>query len=327
MATKEEKQELLEILKFTPRTYKISMWGYGGEKVVGTVKPEVWNYLKSKNIDLQDIAWDYDAIEEMSLDEDLLPFPPGSWYECDGISHVSGVSMSAGTIQIDDENGNTVFEKSLSDCDGCDGSPGLSCNDEFWIGSRSKGEVIFIGCSNEKGTFFDGEIELKAPFDIEKLEIHYDDIDGEEIVSSVFYNGEEIDGSGGYSTTGKSSDMILVRVIDDEGNWERYEVSEDEIETENPTDFPESACTSEVNESWNPAEELDNIWEDSKTNWFDISVNPERKGSYECEFESTTWPFPIERMCEWSGRSWKENGKKAAGIKRWRGLKFDPKKV
>ena len=32
MATQEEQQQLIETLKFTPRTYKISMWGYGGEK-------------------------------------------------------------------------------------------------------------------------------------------------------------------------------------------------------------------------------------------------------------------------------------------------------
>jgi hypothetical protein len=33
MATKEEKHQLIDTLKFTPRTYKISTWGYGGEKV------------------------------------------------------------------------------------------------------------------------------------------------------------------------------------------------------------------------------------------------------------------------------------------------------
>ena len=33
MATQEEQQKLIDTLKFTPRTYKIQMWGYGGEKI------------------------------------------------------------------------------------------------------------------------------------------------------------------------------------------------------------------------------------------------------------------------------------------------------
>jgi hypothetical protein len=225
MATTEQKQQLIEVLKFTPRTYKISMWGYGGEKVMGTVDPKVWDYCMEHQVDLVDVAWNYDACEEMGLDEDMLPFPPGAWYECDSMTHVNGVSRDSGNIQILDEKDETVFEKSLGDCDGCDDSPGWACDDETYIGQRKKGEVVFIGSSNEKGTFFEGEIELTAPFDITKLELHYEEVDGEEIVNSVYYDGEEIDNNGG-STDGKSSDMTMVRITDDEGTWERYSPEE-----------------------------------------------------------------------------------------------------
>jgi hypothetical protein len=198
---------------------------------------------------------------------------------------------------------------------------------------REKGEVIFIGSSNEKGTFFEGEILLKAPFDIEKLDLNYDEVDGEEIINSVYYDGEEVENWGG-STDGKSSDMDMVRIIDDEKNWERYEIPEESEESE-------SISSSESDENWDPAKELQKIVDEfkeefgeaeeysdqDKTEWFDVTVKPHHKGSYECEFESTTWPFPIERMCEWSGRSWKENGKKAVGIKRWRGLTFNINEV
>jgi hypothetical protein len=225
MATKEEKQQLIDTLRFTPRTYKIQMWGYGGEKVMGRVDPRAWDYCMEHQVDLVDIAWNYDACEEMGLDEEQLPFTPGSWYECDSMAHVNGVSRNAGTISIEDENGETVFEKSLEDCDGCEDSPQWSCQDEVWVGMAKKGEVVFIGSSNEKGTFFEGEIELRAPFDIEKLELYYDEVDGEEIVNCVYYDGEEIDNNGG-STDGKSSNMDMVRMIDDEGNFERYEPEE-----------------------------------------------------------------------------------------------------
>lgn len=456
MATNKEKQELIEILKFTPRTYKISMWGYGGEKVMGTVDPKVWDYCMEHQVDLSDIAWNYDACEEMDLDEDMLPFPPGSWYECDGMAHVNGVSRNAGNIQILDEKDETVFEKSLEDCDGGDDSPEWACNDEVWIGMRKKGEVVFVGSSNEKGTFFEGEIELTAPFDITKLELNYDEVDGEEIVNSVYYDGEEIDNNGG-GTDGKSSDFTMVRITDDKGNWERYEPEEKDWGhpeygtspsdwekstkfkfkdhkpvhlgyyscnygfgstygslywdgknfgdweygkfhakdddgivswqgynwdttswTNQPPEPPDTACKkckwigsrenmrqddkdyeyhcpecdstdwdwieydpdttkgrknrdkycqSLTPPDWDPVVELDKILEEfdqtieSENEWVDINIKPEFKGTYECEFESTTWPFPIERICEWTGRSWKEDGKKAIGIKRWRNLK------
>jgi hypothetical protein len=222
MATQEEQQQLIETLKFTPRTYKISMWGYGGEKVMGTVDKKVWDYCMENQVDLSDIAWDSDAAEDMELDEDLLPFPPGSWYECDDMAHTNGVSRNAGTVQIEDENGETVFEKSLEDCDGGEDSPEWSCTDEAWVGSKPAGTVVFIGTSNEKGTFFEGEIELTAPFDITKLTLQYDEIDGEELVNSVQYDGEDIDNWGG-STDGKSSDFGMYVVIDDAGNFERYD--------------------------------------------------------------------------------------------------------
>ena len=82
-----EQEKLIEVLKFTPRTYKISMWGYGGEKVMGTVDRKVWDYCVANQVDLQDIAWsDEDTVvDDMKLDPEQLPFPPGSWYECDGM--------------------------------------------------------------------------------------------------------------------------------------------------------------------------------------------------------------------------------------------------
>ena len=225
MATQAEKQQLIDTLKFTPRTYKISMWGYGGEKVMGTVDRAVWDYCMENQVDLSDIAWgDEDRVEEMDLDIDMLPFPPGSWYECDNLAHTNGVSRNAGTIQIEDENSNVVFEKSLDDCNGGDDSPEWSCNDEVWIGQEKPGTIVFVGSSNEKGTFFEGEIELTQPFDITKLTLSYDEIDGEELINSVTYDGEDIDNFGG-STDGKSSDFGMY-LVQDSNTWETYSPEE-----------------------------------------------------------------------------------------------------
>jgi len=223
MATKTEKEQLINTLKFTPRTYKISMWGYGGEKVMGTVDRAVWDYCMEHQVDLSEIAWsDEETVQDdMNLDVDRLPFTPGSWYECDDMAHVNGVSRNAGTLQIEDENGEVIFERRLEDLDGgTDDGPEWSCNDEAWVGSKPVGTVVFIGTSNEKGTFFEGNIELTQPFDITKLILGYDDIDGEELVNSVTYDDEDIDNWGG-STDGKSSDFGMY-LVKDSNTWETY---------------------------------------------------------------------------------------------------------
>ena len=266
MATIEEQQKLIEVLKFTPRTYKISMWGYGGEKVMGTVERDVWDYCMEHQVDLSEIAWsDEETVQdEMNLDVDHLPFTPGSWYECDDMAHTNGVSRNAGTLQIEDENGTVIFEKRLEDMDGgSDDVPEWSCNDEAWIGSKPVGTVVFVGSSNEKGTFFEGNIELTQPFDITKLTLGYDDIDGEELVNSVTYDDEDIDNFGG-STDGKSSDFGMYLVMDN-NTWETY--SPEEKDWGHP---PHGSSPS--------------TWEKSETFKF-TKVQPTLPGYYNCTWK------------------------------------------
>jgi len=319
MATQEDKQLLIDTLKFTPRTYTVQMWGYGGEKVMGRVDPKAWDYCVEHRVDLVDLAWsDDDTVrDELGLDLDQLPFYPGQWYECDGMAHIHGVSREAGTIQITDENSNTVFEKSLDNIvgGGCDGEPDWCCNDEVWIGQAKKDEVVFIGSSNEKGTFFEGEIQLKTPFDIEKLELHYDEVDGEEIVNSVYYNDEEIENYGG-STNGKSSDMTMVRLIDDRGNWKRYDPTVDETPDPYVADIGKKPTAKEISQ-------VDDEPELETTDWYPGSVNPVHVGHYETQVAPPrAWPFPSEAMMEWTGKKWVDiDGKVVKQVAQWRGLK------
>ena len=299
-------EELVAVLKFTPRTYKVSMWGYGGERVMGTTTQEVWDYCNNNQVDLSDIAWNYDACEDMDLDEDLLPFPPGSWYECDDMGHTNGVSRDAGTIQIEDEMGETVYEKSFDNITGggCDGEPDWCCDDEVWIGSRKKGEIVFVGTSNEKGTFFEGEIELTEPFDITKLELHYEEFDGEDIVTGLTYNGEDIDNFGG-STDGKSSDFTMARITDDAGSWERYE--------------PEEKDWGHPEYGTSPSE-----WERSETFKFK-KVKPTIPGYYSCNYgHGSTYG-----SLYWDGKNFgdweygKFNTKSDDSIVAWSGYNWD----
>lgn len=292
MATIEEQQKLIEVLKFTPRTYKIQMWGYGGEHVMGKVDREIYDYFKRRRLDLSDYAWDSDYAEDNNIPEEMQPFPPGSWYECDSMGHCHGVDRNCGTLQILDETGEVVFERSLDDLSGWgdedNPEPNFAGGDEIWIDSQPPGTVVFIGTSSEKGTFFEGEIELKAPFDITKLELGYEEIDGNEIINSVYYNEECIDNWGG-STDGKSSSFgFYIAGSLKDGKWEKYSNMDDISYT--------------------------------LTDWFPAKVKPVRLGNYEVKTKDG-----YSYHAEWTGEIWKNSWSETAlKVKEWRGIAYDP---
>jgi len=297
MATLEEKEKLMQVLKWTPRTYKITMWGYGGEKVMGTVDRKIYDYFKQRRLDLSDYAWDSDYADENEIPDEMQPFPPGSWYECDDMAHAHGVGRNAGTLQIEDENGEVIYERSLEDCDGgSDDSPEWDCGDEVWIDEKPAGTVVFIGNSNEKGTFFEADLPLTMPFDITKLTLSYDEIDGEELVNSVTYDGEDIDNWGG-NTDGKSSDfgMYIAGSNKETGKWEKYTTMDD-------IEYP-------------------------MTDWFPKKVKPVREGNYMIK---TTGKSGYTYQAKWTGSrwisAWGEDTPETEEIKikEWQGLAVDP---
>jgi hypothetical protein len=289
-----EQEKLIQTLKFTPRSYNVSMWGYGGEVVMGTISREIYDYFKDNKLSVSDFAWDYDYAEAKGIPEDMWPFTPGSWYDCDDLCHTNGVSRNAGHIQVDDENGNEILNRELDSIDGTDIQ--LSINDEYWPGSVGDG-VVFIGRSNEKGTFFEAELALTAPFDQEKLTIVYDEIENEDIVYQVMYDGEDLDNNGS-STDGKSSDFYF------------YLVEDGEI-IENYSE---------------PVSDYINYWpedyEQTKAFKFTKKNRPPMPGDYKC-----TWSPGFGTSygtLEWDGDKWIEyeydNPKEVTGVKDWAGL-------
>lgn len=179
-----EHEKLIEILKFTPCTYKVLLWGYGGEYVMGTVDRKVYDYFKKHRLDISDYAWDH--LEDIKVPEDMQPFWPGSWHDCDDMGHAWGVDRSAGTLQILDENDDVVYEASTDALCGDEGEPEWNFTDEVWIDMKPAGTVVFVATSSERGTFFEGHLELQSPFDITKLTLDVTEIDGTKL--STGYN-------------------------------------------------------------------------------------------------------------------------------------------
>lgn len=206
-----EQEALLKVLKFTPRDYTISTYGYGGEYVMGTVKRESYDYFQENELDIEDYAHDWD--NELDVPEDKQPFDPGQWHDCDNIAHVYGVELSDYCgFQITDEKGNTVFETNLDyaslEAQGIEAEE----YDEHYASNQESGTVVYTGQSSEKGNFFSATIHLTEPFDPKKLKFSYEDFDGVSVVTGASYDGEDLEDDGNSSTSGKGMYHTLTLV-------------------------------------------------------------------------------------------------------------------
>jgi hypothetical protein len=252
---------------------------------MGTVDRKIYDYFRNHRLGVPDYAWGGDEFD--SVPEDMRPFEPGSWYDCDDMGHVNGVDVSAGTMQILDENENVVYERELSDLDGCDVQ--LSTTEEVWIDEKPAGTVVFYGYTSDKGTFFEADIALKQPFDPEKLLIQISDFDGNEIVVGVEYDGEELDNYGG-DTNGKGSDYAFyIAGTNSAKGYERYR-------------------------------DMDDI-RYGLTEWFPVKIDPVREGKYNVHTQDGH-----EYQAMWNGRFWHNtwNEDEALKIKKWQGVAYDP---
>lgn len=219
MATNEQKQELIDTLKFTPVTYTVTVSGYGGEMVMGRVDQKIVDYFEENNIDLETYAtsWGEPGDEDyIEVPEDMQPFAQGSWYDCDNIEHCSGAEFGGSWITVSDEHGNEVWQAELTH-DLAD----LGCDIECFCSEEVKDytdndTAVFVGQNFEKGCFFDAELLLTQPFDPAKFKFVYSELAGWSILNTVEYAGEELDGADGYSTTGKSMSFEFFKASDSE---------------------------------------------------------------------------------------------------------------
>ena len=316
MATKKQKQELVDILKFTPQTVTLSVSGYGGECYMGRVDRKIYDYFKEHKIDMDEYASDWDDKFGFVPDE-MRPFTPGSPYDCDGFCHASGPEMSdMNTVEITDENGNTIWEGNL----GLDWLDDEQIPVAEWetaiIDDEPEGTVIFWGGQGEKGLLYGGTVELKQPFDPKKLKFSFSNADGWYICNNISYNDEDISNDD-LSTTGKWGENKWVIA----GGEEVYQgVSRDDIDEEE---------SEEDSKEWDPAAELDKIVEEQlMTEWYPKNIKPAHTGEYEVDLGNlVAWPFSRFVRAEWTGKKWQDDDGEKVKIEAWRGLAINPNDV
>jgi hypothetical protein len=231
MATTEEKQETVDVLK-GHRYYRIYLNGYGGEAAYINISKEAYDFWK----DVTEENGDSDLVNYMveaengDLDDLEVVVPPEAmfmqteedgevyaypWYEAPGeYVHQYGVEYGSARLVVEEVDSDEYMSNVVADViDGEDLQEYLDgimeANDyEFDLVEADEdmdgeGDYVVQFYSSEKGCFFDGLITTYGEFDPKKLKIVYTEYpNGEDIVTVVEYDGENIDNNGG-DTNGK----------------------------------------------------------------------------------------------------------------------------
>ena len=231
MATSEEKQELVDTLS-GPRYYRVLIQVYGGESAYMSISKEAhdfWAPICEEHGDSDLVEYmNCDDVEECEFtdidsvpveaqflndpDDDMYKRP---WYESHTeFEHTYGGTYDSCRIDVDEVdsaeyNANSIKEIiSMMDV--------TELVDEVGEETEWETEISEMGCceepdaeyiaqlySSEKGCFFEGIIETVGEFDPKKLKFYVTEfLNGEDTITSIEYDGVEIDNSGG-DTNGK----------------------------------------------------------------------------------------------------------------------------
>lgn len=188
--------------KKTGGSFEINVFGRGGETVVGRISKSQFDYWDDHRDDIDDhlSSGGDDVSDEFNL---------GEWSDHDDVAHCSGADFSASQtrIQVIDASGKEIWsidaDRDLLEEKGIE----VELQDEMAIYQLPPG-FYFCGRSFEKGSFFSAKVETNL-FDPKKLKFEVRDVNEWVLLVSVFYDGEELDGSDGYNTTTYSSEFFV----------------------------------------------------------------------------------------------------------------------
>lgn len=233
MATSEEKQDLVDALS-GPRYYRVLVQGYGGESAYMSISKAAHDYWKSHTdihgdsdlvtylVSAEDGDYELDEIDgDLPLEAQFLYDADGDysspWYEAPGeFEHVSGASYDSAYISVEEVNSSDYTATHVADV--IDYMSVSELNDQ--VEQETDGDIFIVDfndadatpddakyicqmLSSEKGAFFDGVIETVGEFDPKKLKVYATEfLNGEETITSIEYDGVELDNSGG-DTNGK----------------------------------------------------------------------------------------------------------------------------
>jgi hypothetical protein len=198
MATKKEKKQLIDKIKYGNKKYKFSISRYGGETVMGTITREQYEYWKDRDDELQEylMGFDREEYERENHVPDEARFT-ADWYEQDNIEHVCGGEVSDGNflhIEEFDQDGNTIKDwEPIALGAESRKKHGIKTNDYQQFDADHDSVIdrcYFYGQAFNKGGWYNEElVELPGELNLNKITLNCSDVEGWLICSSISYEG------------------------------------------------------------------------------------------------------------------------------------------
>ena len=212
-------EELNEIIKRPIRYFQVELGGYGGESVYAKVSKEAYEFWSQDNLDftLEDYLFDAESfIEENDIPEaaNFLYNKEDEyyqeWFELeDELEHSYGAEYNNCWINVEETESDDWNSQTLQDVTVLTEEHDIDVDSEQFdldqFADEDGNNYVLYAMSMEKGTFFSTTIEsTTGDFNPKKLKFDTMEMpNGDEIITSVMYNDEELDGLGNGDTRGK----------------------------------------------------------------------------------------------------------------------------
>lgn len=194
----------------TERYYHMSVQGYCGEIVIGQLHPDFYSYWKDRDDFEEQIMQLGDPAEFEAGSPSPHPDgrEPEGWYTLDDIAHMNNAVFHGNRIYVEEVvpdpdafNGYASKPDGYSedfDIDGVkDAMPASFCqlsrNIKVETGGDASAAPVFVGKSIEKGAQTDVYVKTAGRFDLAKLGFEVWVMDGNEVIASVSYEGEDLE--------------------------------------------------------------------------------------------------------------------------------------
>lgn len=189
--------------------------GYGGEVVLGKISKKAAEFWQSDEMaeHLHGYVFSPEWFEEENPNIKIPKYAQiGVWHDMEDRGHEWGAAQGGAYLTINEVSDDTFSADHVRDV-----FYGELMNyvNEHEVEIHSDEchplpkEYTFCGVNSEKGTFYEGTIEIKGEFDPKKVSFGSTEIHQDTLITQIYYGDETIDNAGG-GTDGKAMDFEII---------------------------------------------------------------------------------------------------------------------
>lgn len=196
---------------------RVEINGYGNDIMSGRVSNLFFNIFEDEGLEFDEYAFDCDYDQEVDIPENIRPFDPGCYFEADEVVQERGPNVGLSNILIYQDEEiiyNCELEKLTTSSMPLNGITIETVDPIYTEDFLKPGDAYFVVIRAEKGRFLSYEFETNQ-FELKKLTIQSTDVEGTNLISAVYYDGEELEDLGETNTDEKGAEAYL-GIVEDE---------------------------------------------------------------------------------------------------------------